>query len=82
MPSPRCLNSVQSTDHGLLLWCPIDNRRTRIGYVFSKEIQDKWALSGEGEGVTREAVETEAKLAVRPFELEFEEMDWFTVYVS
>lgn len=31
MPDARLLNSVQSATHGLVLFCPIDNGRTRIG---------------------------------------------------
>jgi len=31
MPNARLLNSVQSATHGLVLFCPIDNGRTRIG---------------------------------------------------
>jgi hypothetical protein len=80
MPSPRSLNSVQSEDHGLLLWCPIDANRTRIGYVFSKELQAKWGTT-DGQGVTEEAVKEEARKAMVPFTLEFESVDWFTIYV-
>ena len=81
MPSPRSLNSVQSAEHGLLLWCPIDGGRTRIGYVFSEKLQQKWGTV-DGEGVSEEAIEEEARLAMEPFELEFEQVDWFTIYVS
>lgn len=31
MPNFRLLNLVQSATHGLVLFCPIDNGRTRIG---------------------------------------------------
>ena len=81
MPSPRSLNSVQSAEHGLLLWCPIDGGRTRIGYVFSEKLQEKWGTV-DGEGVTEEAIKEEARLAMKPFELEFEKVDWFTIYVG
>jgi phenol 2-monooxygenase len=82
MPSPRCLNSVQSENHGLMLWCPIDNGRTRIGYVFSEELQKKWGVGEDGVGVTEEAVIAEAKEALRPFNVTFKKVDWFTIYVS
>ena len=78
MPSPRTLNSVQSPTHGLVLWCPIDQGKIRIGYVFSKELIEKY---GE-DGVNGEVAMAEAKKAVAPFSLEFEKLDWFTLYVS
>jgi phenol 2-monooxygenase len=81
MPSPRSLNSVQSAEHGLLLWCPIDGGRTRIGYVFSEKLQQKWGTV-DGEGVSEEAIMEEARLAMKPFDLEFEKVDWFTIYVG
>ena len=46
MPSPRALNSIQSENHGLILFCPIDEGKTRIGYVFSKELQEKYGEDG------------------------------------
>ena len=78
MPSPRTLNSVQSDTHGLVLWCPIDSGRVRMGYVFNKSLQEKY---GEN-GVTGEVAMEEAKKAVAPFKLEFKKLDWFTLYVS
>lgn len=81
MPSPRSLNSVQSADHGLLLWCPIDGGRTRIGYVFSEKLQRKWGTV-DGQNVSEEAIMEEARKAVEPFTLEFEKVDWFTIYVG
>lgn len=78
MPSPRTLNSVQSSTHGLVLWCPIDQGKIRIGYVFSMDLVEKY---GE-DGVTGEVAMAEAKKAVAPFSLEFEKLDWFTLYVS
>ena len=78
MPSPRTLNSVQSETHGLVLWCPIDGGRIRMGYVFSAELTEKY---GE-DGVTAEVAMAEAKKAVAPFKLEFKQCDWFTLYVG
>lgn len=72
MPSPRTLNSIQSDHHGLILWCPIDEGRTRIGYVFSKDLQERY---GE-QGITEEVVMQEAIEAVKPFKLEFKKVDW------
>lgn len=77
MPSPRTLNSVQSDTHGLVLWCPIDSGRVRMGYVFSQALQEKYGESG----VTGEVAMEEAKKAVAPFKLDFKKLDWFTLYV-
>ncbi len=78
MPFPRGLNSCLHPTHGVVLWCPIDNGRTRIGYVFGEALREKY---GE-DGLTKEVAMQEAKIAMKPFELEFEEVDWFTLYVS
>lgn len=78
MPSPRTLNSVQSDSHGLVLWCPIDSGRIRMGFVFNQQLQQKYGESG----VTAEVAMQEAQEAVKPFKLEFKKLDWFTLYVS
>ncbi|KAH7878619.1 FAD binding domain-containing protein [Lentinula edodes] len=77
MPNPRCLNSIDSASHGQILWCPIDNGLTRIGYVFSGSLIEKY---GGVEGVTQEVAMVEAKQALHPFKLEFLSVDWFTIY--
>jgi len=79
MPNPRNLNSIDSASHGQILWCPSDSGLTRIGYVFSQKLLEKY---GGEEGVTVEVAMEEAKEALSPFELEFERVDWFTIYVS
>ncbi|KAJ3736786.1 FAD binding domain-containing protein [Lentinula guzmanii] len=77
MPNPRYLNSIDSASHGQILWCPIDNGLTRIGYVFSGSLIEKY---GGVEGVTQEVAMKEAKHALHPFQLEFLSVDWFTIY--
>ncbi|KAJ6570113.1 FAD binding domain-containing protein [Mycena vulgaris] len=77
MPNPRCLNSIDSKFHGQILWCPIDNGLVRIGYVFSQALLEKY---GGVEGVTQEVAVKEAIQALQPFEVEFLEVDWFTIY--
>ncbi|KAJ6466542.1 FAD binding domain-containing protein [Mycena vitilis] len=77
MPNPRCLNSIDSNFHGQILWCPIDDGLTRIGYVFSQALLEKY---GGIEGVTQEVAMREAIEALQPFELEFLEVSWFTIY--
>jgi hypothetical protein len=78
MPNSRCLNSIDSKFHGQILWCPIDDGLTRIGYVFSQALLEKY---GGIEGVTQEVAMKEAIQALEPFELEFVEVHWFTIYV-
>lgn len=75
MPSPRTLNSLQTDSHGLVLWCPIDESKVRIGYVFSQALREKY-----NNKIDEETVMAEAKLAVAPFKLEFIKLDWFTCY--
>ncbi|KAJ7746355.1 FAD binding domain-containing protein [Mycena metata] len=77
MPNPRCLNSIDSKFHGQILWCPIDNGFTRIGYVFSQALLEKY---GGIEGVTQEVAVKEAIQALQPFQVEFLQVDWFTIY--
>lgn len=75
MPLARQLNSVQSDDHGVLLWAPIDDGRTRIGFVFNQELQAKY---GEAGVVAEEVAIAEAKKAAAPFTLDFIKVDWVT----
>ncbi|KAJ7352377.1 FAD binding domain-containing protein [Mycena albidolilacea] len=77
MPNSRCLNSIDSKFHGQILWCPIDDGLTRIGYVFSQALLEKY---GGIEGVTQEVAMKEAIQALEPFELEFVDVHWFTIY--
>jgi phenol 2-monooxygenase len=79
MPNPRCLCSIDSKSHGQILWCPLDNGVTRIGYVFSQELLEKY---GGLVGVTEKVAAEEAVLALQPFKLEFLAIHWFTTYVS
>ncbi|ORY35308.1 FAD binding domain-domain-containing protein [Naematelia encephala] len=75
MPNSRMLNSVQSDTHGLVLFCPIDEGKTRIGYVYNDSLKEKY-----GDQVTAEIAMEEAKKAVAPFSLEFVTLDWHTLY--
>ncbi|KAL6303134.1 FAD binding domain-containing protein [Sparassis latifolia] len=72
---PRMTTAIESTSYGHVLWMPIDNGATRIGFVCSD------ALYGEkGENITAELVMEEAKKAVAPFKLEFVTLAWWTVF--
>jgi len=67
--------AIESIQHGNVLWTPTDNGRTRIGFVCPQHL-----FGQNGELPTAEAIMAEAKKAVRPFTLDFVELDWWTVY--
>ncbi|GJJ14943.1 hypothetical protein Clacol_009213 [Clathrus columnatus] len=64
--------AVESSTYGSVLWTPTDSGRTRIGFICSDELYSQ--------GVSAEVVMNEAKKAVKPFTLEFINLDWWTVY--
>ncbi|TFY61708.1 hypothetical protein EVJ58_g4329 [Rhodofomes roseus] len=72
--SRRAGVSIESIEHGNVLWTPTDNGRTRIGFVCPPH------LCQNEESPTAEAIMAEAKKAVQPFTLDFVELDWWTVY--
>ncbi|TFY67389.1 hypothetical protein EVJ58_g1667 [Rhodofomes roseus] len=63
--------SIESAEHGNVLWTPQDNGRTRIGFVCPDHLWDD---------VTAEALIQEARKALHPFTLKIEKLDWWTVY--
>ncbi|KAK5136109.1 hypothetical protein LTR08_004159 [Meristemomyces frigidus] len=76
LPESRVgFGSFESKTHGHVLWVSLDHGATRIGYVLSPGLFDKYGLKM----TAAQAVE-EAKQAVAPFELEFDEVHWHTVY--
>ena len=54
----------------------LDHGATRIGYVLSPEMYAKY-----GKDMSQEDAVKEAKAAMAPFEVEFLQVDWHTVYV-
>lgn len=76
MPDPRSgLSGLDSPTHGSILWACLDHGTTRVGFALPPAV---WAAHGRG--ITQESVIAEAKKAVRPFSLEFEDVEWWTVY--
>lgn len=76
MPEPRLgFAALESRTHGHVLWVALDHSATRIGYVLSPEMYKKY-----GRSMSKEDAMAEAKKAVAPFSLEFEEVHWHTVY--
>ncbi|KAI0473654.1 FAD binding domain-containing protein [Xylariaceae sp. FL0804] len=78
LPKPRTYCSIESPTHGNVLWAALDRGATRIGYALTDEIRDR-ASSGAEEFDEAAAVR-EAVAAVKPFSLEFERVDWWTIY--
>lgn len=76
MPEPRLgFAALESSTHGHVLWVALDHGTTRIGYVLSPEMYKKY-----GRNMSKEDAVREAKGAVAPFELEFVDVHWHTVY--
>lgn len=76
MPEERVgVGAIESPTHGQVLWVSLDHGATRIGYALNDKLFEKY-----GRNMTPEQAIYEAKLAVAPFELEFERVDWHTVY--
>lgn len=65
--------SIESKEFGNILWTPVDNGRTRIGFVCPEEVY-------RAGNITDEVIIGLAKRAVLPFTLEFVKLDWWTVY--
>ncbi|KAK4937754.1 hypothetical protein LTR10_021699 [Elasticomyces elasticus] len=76
IPTPRAYASIESTKHGNVLWAPLDRGVTRIGYVYTSELRSRYGAKVTKELAVREAIE-----AVKPFDLEFERVDWWTLYI-
>ncbi|KAL3459562.1 FAD binding domain-containing protein [Aspergillus heterothallicus] len=76
LPTPRAYASIESPTHGNVLWAPLDRGVTRIGYVYTPEQEAR-----HGQTLTKEAVVEEAIAAVKPFKVEFESVEWWTLYV-
>lgn len=75
-PKPRSYGAIESKTHGNVLWIPLDHGCTRIGFAFSAERLKSWPG-----GFSEEVAVAEAKAAVKPFDLEFERVDWASIYV-
>ncbi|OQU98983.1 FAD binding domain-containing protein [Cladophialophora immunda] len=76
MPDSRIgVTGIESVSHGNVLWVPLDHGRTRIGFALNEELHKKY-----GDKITEEQAKHEAIQAVQPFDLEFESVDWYTIY--
>ncbi|KAI0877705.1 FAD binding domain-containing protein [Hypoxylon argillaceum] len=74
LPKPRTYCSIESPTHGNVLWVGLDRGATRIGYAFTDDRANAYPEFDE------QAAIQEAIAAVKPFILEFECVDWWTIY--
>ncbi|KAI1338757.1 FAD binding domain-containing protein [Xylariaceae sp. FL0016] len=74
LPKPRTYCSIESPTHGNVLWAALDRGATRIGYAFTDDRANAYPEFDEAAAVK------EAIAAVKPFKLEFEKVDWWTIY--
>ena len=69
------LGAFESSTHGHVVLVSLDNGATSIGYVLSEELLRKY-----GTKLSAEEATFEAQKAVAPFELDFLQVHWHTVY--
>lgn len=75
LPKPRTYCAIESPTHGNVLWAALDHGATRIGYAFTAERQKAYEVFDQ------EAAVKEAIASVKPFNLIFKQVDWWTIYV-
>ena len=76
MPDARLgFGAFETKSHGHVLWVSLDHGATRIGYVLGDELFKKY-----GTKMSAADAAAEAAKAVAPFELDFTEIHWHTVY--
>ncbi|XXH05522.1 hypothetical protein Hte_011952 [Hypoxylon texense] len=74
LPKPRSYCSIESPTHGNVLWAALDHGATRIGYAFTDDRANAYPDFDEAAAVK------EAVAAVKPFHIEFDRVDWWTIY--
>ncbi|KAI1434088.1 FAD binding domain-containing protein [Xylaria sp. CBS 124048] len=74
LPKPRTYCSIESPTHGNVLWVGLDRGATRIGYAFTDDRANAYPKFDQ------QAAMKEAIAAVKPFTLQFERVDWWTIY--
>ncbi|KAL6717291.1 hypothetical protein ACLMJK_005206 [Lecanora helva] len=71
----RGICGIESPSHGSILWACLDHGATRVGFALPKEVRERL-----GSNISRDDVILEAQKALRPFNLQFKTVDWWTVY--
>lgn len=74
MPKPRSYGALESPIYGNVLWIPLDHGATRLGFALNEERRKLYPE------LTEMVFVKEAKEAVKPFEIEYEQVDWASVY--
>lgn len=74
MPKPRSYGAIESPVYGNVLWIPLDHGATRIGYALNEERRKLYKELNQATFIE------EAKVAVKPFDIEYERVDWASVY--
>jgi phenol 2-monooxygenase len=72
----RSYIAFESPTHGNVLWAPLDHGTTRIGYAYTPERE---AMYPPGD-FTEEIAVKEAIEACKPFKVQFDRVDWHTIY--
>lgn len=67
--------SIESPNHGNVLFINLDHGRVRIGYAMNPMLIEKY-----GDHMTQENALYEAQQAILPFTCEFKTVDWWTCY--
>ena len=67
--------SIESKSHGNVLWVQLDHGVKRIGFAMTDEMLAKY-----GNSLTEEQAKKEAVESMKPFSLEIEKVDWWTLY--
>lgn len=67
--------SIESQSHGNVLWVQLDHGVKRIGFAMTDEMLAKY-----GGQLTEEQARYEAVESMKPFTLEFESVEWWTLY--
>ncbi|KAL8767986.1 MAG: hypothetical protein Q9209_005657 [Squamulea sp. 1 TL-2023] len=76
MPDARSgLCNLDSPTHGSVLWACLDHGSTRVGFALPPAV---WAQHGRN--ITQDVIIAQAKQALHPFSLEFDKVEWWTVY--
>lgn len=74
MPKPRSYGAIESPLYGNVLWIPLDHGATRIGFALNEERRKLY------KELNQDIFIQEAKLSVQPFEIEYERVEWASVY--
>ncbi|KAL2863089.1 pentachlorophenol 4-monooxygenase [Aspergillus lucknowensis] len=67
--------AIESKSHGTVLWVQLDHGVKRIGFAMTSGMLTKY-----GDQFTEEDAKREAIKSMEPFTLEFESVEWWTLY--